>query len=160
MKPYPREPSRRARTCLERHPAPLLDAARLLANPDVEEAVVTWTDRLRAESEAKGKAEGRAELVLKQLQLRFGPLDARSIERVRSARSEDLDAFAERVLTAATLAEVLDDGADVVLMLLQLRFGPPDARSIERVRSARHEELLTFFERALYAATLAEVLAD
>lgn len=61
----------------------------------------------KAEGKAEGMAEGKVELVLKQLALRFGQLSDSAVERVRAATTENLDVFAERVLTAQTLAEVL-----------------------------------------------------
>ena len=63
--------------------------------------------RYVAEGMAKGRAEGRAELVLKLLTRRFGPLPEGAEEQVRAASIDELDAFAERVLTAKSLDEVL-----------------------------------------------------
>jgi hypothetical protein len=56
----------------------------------------------------QGKAEGRVELVLKQLALRFGPLSEAVQVRVRNAQDAQLDALAERVLTAQILDEALN----------------------------------------------------
>lgn len=56
---------------------------------------------------AEGKAEGRAELVLRQLTVRFGALSDDAKARVAGATAEELDAVAERVLTAQTLQEAL-----------------------------------------------------
>ena len=56
---------------------------------------------------AKGKAEGRMELMLKLLALRFGPLPDATQTRVRSAQDAQLDAVAERMLTAKTLEEAV-----------------------------------------------------
>ncbi len=61
----------------------------------------------KIEGKAEGKTEGKAELLLKQLDLRFGPLPADTRARVESATPEQFDAWAERVITAATLDEVL-----------------------------------------------------
>ena len=61
----------------------------------------------RAEGEATGKAEGRAEIVLRQLALRFGPLAEQVQERIRTSSIEQLDTFAERLLTGSNLEEVL-----------------------------------------------------
>jgi hypothetical protein len=62
----------------------------------------------QAEGRAEGRAEGQAELLLKLLSLRFGALSPEVEERVRAARVEQLDVWAERVLSAANLQEVLD----------------------------------------------------
>jgi predicted transposase/invertase (TIGR01784 family) len=53
------------------------------------------------------KAEGKAELLIKLLGLRFGPPSAATRARVEAASPKQLDAWAERVLTAKTLDEVL-----------------------------------------------------
>jgi len=55
----------------------------------------------------QGKAEGRVELILKLLALRFGPLTEAIQTRVRSAQDARLDTVAERVLTAQTLEDAL-----------------------------------------------------
>jgi hypothetical protein len=57
---------------------------------------------------AQGKAEGRVEIILMQLALRFGPLTEAVQTRVRGVQDARLSAVAERVLSAQTLAEVLD----------------------------------------------------
>jgi Domain of unknown function (DUF4351) len=55
----------------------------------------------------QGKAEGRVEIILKQLALRFGPLPDATQTRVRSAQDAQVDAIAERLLTVQTLEEAL-----------------------------------------------------
>ena len=55
----------------------------------------------------QGKAEGRIEIILKLLSLRFGPLPDATQTRVRSAQDAQLDALAERMLTAKTLEEAV-----------------------------------------------------
>jgi hypothetical protein len=55
----------------------------------------------------QGKAEGRIELILKLLALRFGPLTEATQTRVRGAQDAQLDAVAERMLTAKTLEEAV-----------------------------------------------------
>jgi hypothetical protein len=64
----------------------------------------------RAEGEAKGKAEGEAKILLKQLTVRFGPLPAEVIERIRSAAPAELELLAERVLSAASLENLFQAG--------------------------------------------------
>jgi hypothetical protein len=56
----------------------------------------------------EGKAEGRIEIVLKQLALRFGPLTEAAQARVRGAQEAELDAIAERLLAAQTLEAAVE----------------------------------------------------
>ena len=56
---------------------------------------------------AQGKTEGRVEMVLRLLLLRFGPLTEAVQARLSSAPDARLDAVAERILTAQTLEEAL-----------------------------------------------------
>ena len=60
-----------------------------------------------AKGKAEGKAEGRIEIILKLLALRFGPLTEVAQARVRGAQDAQLDAVAERMLTAKTLEEAV-----------------------------------------------------
>lgn len=87
-------------------PEATLEAARSLG-PKAEEAAMTTYDQLIARGEAKGKAKGKAELLLRQLSLRFGAVPAELAERVRAASVDELDAMAERILTAASAADVV-----------------------------------------------------
>ena len=57
---------------------------------------------------AEGKAEGRVQIVLRQLTLRFGPLAEAVQTRVRGAPDAQLDVVVERVISAQTLEEALD----------------------------------------------------
>jgi hypothetical protein len=76
-----------------------------------EEIAMTSAERLkaegRAEGEAKGKLNGQAELLLKQLSLRFGELSGDVQARVAAASLEQLAVYAERVLSAPSLDDVL-----------------------------------------------------
>ncbi len=72
---------------------------------DVEEAIVTTADVLRAE----GRNEGQRAMLLKLLSKRFGALPEDAVARVNAAGPADLDAWFDRGLTAASLAEVLGD---------------------------------------------------
>lgn len=56
---------------------------------------------------AKGEARGRSAVLLKLLQLRFGPVSDELTSRVQSASIAELDAWAERVLSATSLDEAL-----------------------------------------------------
>jgi hypothetical protein len=55
----------------------------------------------------QGLAEGRAALLERQLTRRFGSLSAETIERLRAATIEELDAIGERLLSAESLAEAV-----------------------------------------------------
>jgi hypothetical protein len=57
---------------------------------------------------AEGEVKGRAEVLLEQLQHKFGPLGAETIECVRTASIEELNAWTTRILSASTLRDVLD----------------------------------------------------
>ena len=63
--------------------------------------------RYVAQGRMEGKVEGRVEIVLKLLALRFGPLSEGAQACVRDAPGAQLDAVVERVLTARTLEEAL-----------------------------------------------------
>jgi predicted transposase/invertase (TIGR01784 family) len=79
---------------------------------EVEEAMATVAEALRREGEARGRREGQREgqrgVLLKQLRVRFGDVPERMLERVNSATVEQLDHWAERILTAGSIEEVLD----------------------------------------------------
>lgn len=59
------------------------------------------------EGREEGLAQGRAEVLLKLLRLKFGSLPESAEEKVRQASLEELDRWAERVLSAQSLEETL-----------------------------------------------------
>jgi len=61
-----------------------------------------------AEGKAEGKAEGRAATILRMLQIRFGTLGSWVEQRVQNGSAQDFDAWTDRILGAASVAEVLD----------------------------------------------------
>jgi hypothetical protein len=73
---------------------------------DVEEAIVTTADMLRAEGLSKGP---RATL-LRQLGKGFGALPEDAVIRVNAAVPAELKEWLDRVITAPTLAAVLGEG--------------------------------------------------
>ncbi|MFO0570829.1 MAG: DUF4351 domain-containing protein, partial [Polyangiaceae bacterium] len=77
--------------------------------PKAEEAFMTGAQILTAAARAEGKAEGKADVLLRQLRLKFGPLPESAEARVRSAAVADLDRWVDRVITATTLESVLAD---------------------------------------------------
>jgi hypothetical protein len=76
-----------------------------------EAMFVSTAEKLRREGFAEGKAEGQVEgsvgLLLRLLARRFGPLPEPVVARVKQGATADLELWADRVLTAATLYEVL-----------------------------------------------------
>jgi hypothetical protein len=63
----------------------------------------------RTEGRAEGRAEGQRSILAKLLRLKFGSLPAKVQERLAAADAPQLEAWAGRVLTAATLAEVWEE---------------------------------------------------
>ncbi|MEO6595986.1 MAG: hypothetical protein ABIP94_14640 [Planctomycetota bacterium] len=61
----------------------------------------------RQKGRREGRQEGRASVLVTLLQQRFGTLPATVTARVHAGTASDLDVWTRRVLTAATLEEVL-----------------------------------------------------
>jgi hypothetical protein len=83
-----------------------------------QEVVMTAAERLRQEGRdevmtlaenlrQEGRQEGQRRVLLKQLGLRFGQISPGILARVEQAGSDDLERWAERILTASSLDEVL-----------------------------------------------------
>ncbi len=79
---------------------------RILHRPD--DTIMSTIERTYLKGKAEGKAEGRIATLLHQLQRRFGPLDPRIEQRVRSGSLAELTAWTDRILDAPSLDEVLD----------------------------------------------------
>ncbi|WP_437630658.1 DUF4351 domain-containing protein [Sorangium sp. So ce854] len=58
---------------------------------------------------AQGRQEGERAILLRQLRARFGELPDAAVARVEGAETAALERWAERVLSANTLADVLDE---------------------------------------------------
>ena len=69
-----------------------------------------FAKRYIALGKEEGKAEGRADLIIRQLTLRFGAPTLETVDRIAAASIEELDAIGERLLTARTLEEALAVG--------------------------------------------------
>ena len=80
--------------------------------PQVKDALMTIAEKWIAEGEAKGRVEGRvegkADILGKQLTLKFGSTPDEAVRRITGASEADLDRWLERVLTAATIDAVLN----------------------------------------------------
>ena len=82
-----------------------------------KEDVVTAADQLREEGRKKGRTEGRKEglqegeckLLLKLLSTRFGALPEAVVARVNAADPTQLEVWAERILSASSLVDVLGE---------------------------------------------------
>ena len=79
-----------------------------------EEVIVTLADRWREEGLTRGREEGREQgrrsMLLKMLRLRFGEIPDGVVARVGAACLDEIDSWAERVLTAASAEEVVANG--------------------------------------------------
>jgi Domain of unknown function (DUF4351) len=72
----------------------------------METLMTSTADQLRQEGRREGETTGRADVLVRLLTRRFGPLPTGVETRVRSATIPDLDRWADNVLTAGTLDEV------------------------------------------------------
>jgi hypothetical protein len=63
----------------------------------------------RQEGRQEGRKEGELNLLLRLLRTRFGELPAATVARLEAADIAELEQWGERVLSARTLAEVLDE---------------------------------------------------
>ena len=63
----------------------------------------------RAEGRLEGRLEGESRLLKKQLELRFGKLPTWASDKLNSAEEQELESWAEAVLTAPTLDAVFNN---------------------------------------------------
>jgi hypothetical protein len=78
------------------------------SSPDVKETrMTTLAEKWTAEGEARGRMQGKADMLRKLLALRFGELSKATEARIVAANEVDLDVWVERVMTAETLESVL-----------------------------------------------------
>jgi predicted transposase YdaD len=79
---------------------------RLLEEEDEWLLELPFQRRIRAEGHAEGRREGEAEVLFRQLRLRFGVLPEDVTARLNAADAETLLRWSERVLSASTLDAV------------------------------------------------------
>ena len=77
-------------------------------NPAKYEYQSEFAKRYYGQGLTEGQAKGRAELVLRLLALRFGPLPEAVQARIHETGIKELDRIGERLLTAGSLSEALD----------------------------------------------------
>jgi flagellar biosynthesis/type III secretory pathway protein FliH len=75
----------------------------------LQEGLQEGLEEGRKEGLKEGRQEGEARLVLRQLRLKFGPLEPAIEDRVRSADADRLLEWGERVLTAGCLEDIFRD---------------------------------------------------
>jgi len=78
---------------------------RILQRP--EETIMSTAEALKRE----GRTEGRIDALLRQMQKRFGPVPAETLQRLQSATQPELDRWTDRILDAKTLADVFSAGS-------------------------------------------------
>ena len=71
-----------------------------------KEAVMNAAQRLIEQGIEQGIDKGRQRLLLKLMRLKFGELTSDVVTRVEQSRGDELDAWGERILIAATVEEV------------------------------------------------------
>ncbi len=103
--------------------------------PEVEKVYMTLAEQAeirclaqgRTEGIVQGRTEGAAATLLRQMERKFGPVDAGTRERVLSASQAELDVWTDEILTATSCGSYLAD-TDVA--------GPSGPRSSNRVASS------------------------
>ena len=98
-------------TYLDLAPEDASELARLQSmegNQEVAEMEMTWADKIEARGFEKGRRQGEAQMLLGQLEARFGSLPAPTRERVEGAESETLLRWSKRLFSARRLEEVLE----------------------------------------------------
>lgn len=77
---------------------------------NTQDIVETWRREAIQEGVQQGLEQGERKLLLRLLRRRFGAeVDSEIDRRVAAARAEQIEIWAERVLSAATLTELLAD---------------------------------------------------
>jgi len=77
---------------------------------NTEDVVETWRREAIQEGVKQGLEQGERKLLLRMLRRRFGnQVDGETERRLEAASAEQIEVWAERVLSAATLAELLAD---------------------------------------------------
>jgi hypothetical protein len=81
-----------------------------VAGPNAKDTIMTAGERLIQQGEERGIQKGERALLLRLLRQRFGnQVDTETERRLATASAERVSTWAERVLSAATLADLLAD---------------------------------------------------
>ena len=74
----------------------------------LQERVIQWRDAWVEEGREEGRIAGEAAVLLRQLEMKFGPLPEWARDRIAAADAEQLLAWAVRLLSAESLEAVFD----------------------------------------------------
>jgi len=84
-----------------------MTAAQILTAESYARGIAEGKAEGMAEGKAEGVSKGKAELLLRQLNSKFGAVTDATRETVLRASSERMDVWAERVLTGTSIEEIL-----------------------------------------------------
>lgn len=76
---------------------------------DVSAEMQAWFEDYQRKLRDEGRKEGELRFLIRLLRARFGEVPPAAVARVEAAGVADLERWGERMLTAQTLSEVLDD---------------------------------------------------
>ena len=85
-----------------------MTAAEILCGHAKAQGIALGRAEGKAEGKIEGNVEGRAELILRQLQLKFSVNPAAYRRRVLTASPDELAMWADRIITATTLDDAID----------------------------------------------------
>jgi hypothetical protein len=75
----------------------------------VPERFKRWADEVRAQAIVETRTQTLANALSRQLRHRFGELPQSCTERIYSASDDELEAWMDRVMDAASISDVFDD---------------------------------------------------
>jgi predicted transposase YdaD len=90
-------------------PDAFLEAIRITMGDDMKESAMTMEQHALARGEERGVQQGLQKAVRRQAEARFGALDAATLERIAHASTADLERWLDRMLSAASLEELMAD---------------------------------------------------
>ena len=82
---------------------------RIALKKGMQEGIEKGMQQGRQDGRKEGRKEGEAQLLLRQLALKFGPVPEDKQRLIESADSQQLRQWSERILTAQSMDEVLND---------------------------------------------------
>lgn len=89
--------------------ATIRDVLKLELSDEAIEGVMTTAEQLLQQGREEGRQEGHIALLEKQMRLKFGAISTVGQARLRGASKEQLEGWSERILSAATEAELFGE---------------------------------------------------